>query len=612
MLGNGESVSCAPRPRYASIQGVIAYTTATLCALCLTSLSGCGDEVPVVGAPATPRVEPRPEGRFVIGRAALDVDDPRRVARVVLGDCDGDGLVDAVTLGPATRSVVHVGRGGGRFEAVESGLPVQGYEAGALVDLDGDGRDDLVAADDSVVAFRNLGGCHFGPAQELAPRAEGAVVQVLATDVNLDGLTDLSVTRRISASAPHRLLIGRGDGGFDEFAPPPTPGYPERRQQREFIGFGMYYADVDGDGAQDLFGLLDQSQGWFSWGERGGELGQRRDEDMTAVFSQVDPMSLSPLDFDRDGRVDWFVSGVLSRSLLLRHQGGRSLRNQAERAGVGGVGDDFAWGSYAFDADLDGWTDLLVLRVGVDQPHPVLPAPGPTDLFLNRHDGTFAEVGALVIGLQLRSKPLVCGPSSPRGEVVCFAVDTNGPVMLLNNLRARGRQAVLRLRGTVSAPDATGARVTVEGASPPQVFLVSGQCPYGGEHARALQVPLGDRELARVTIAWPSGLVQRGVELRADVVHTVVEPRALTVNPRRLPANGSATAEVVVDPRAVGASRVSLGLTGAAQWVGDATTDAEGRVHRTLRAPATSGEARVTLSLDDVALRVQPRVVFAR
>lgn len=79
---------------------------------------------------------------------------------------------------------------------------------------------------------------------------------------------------------------------------------------------------------------------------------------------------------------------------------------------------------------------------------------------------------------------------------------------------------------------------------------------------------------------------------------------------RVLEADGVATAEVVVDPRPVGARRVELTLQGAGSWAGAATTDAHGRVHRTLRAPATPGEARVTVALDGVVLRVRPRMMF--
>jgi hypothetical protein len=590
----------------------------------LVALAGC-DTVPdlYAGPPVPPapplpipgrvRVVPRPEGRFAVDRAVFPEKERSAIQAVALGDCNGDGALDVVTLGKMARINLYVGRGGGAFEPIVSGLPTtRNYRVGTFVDLDRDGLDDLVLGDSDVAWFRGDGTCHFGPTLTIAAAEEEFAAQVLATDVNLDGLTDLSIVLRNARSAPHRLLVARGDGSFEGLAPPPTPYDPAFRTGPDFFGFGMYYDDLDGDGALDLFGMLDQRQGWFAWGTQPGGLTTRRDEPLTALFASVDPMSLSPLDFDRDGRIDWFVSGINSHSLLLWHQGGRDLRDAGDRAGVGGIGNDFAWGSYSFDADLDGWSDLLVLREG-QTPGPNIPPPtGPTDLFLNRRDGTFAAADASVVDLQLRAKSLACGPSSPRGEVVCFALDLGGPVMLVNGLRPRGRQALVRLRGTVSAPDATGARVSIDGATPPQVYVVSGQAPHGGEHARTLQVALGDRDVARVTVRWPSGLVQPGVEVRADAVTTIAEPAAVTLVRRVLPADGAATTEVVVDPGVVGATCVGLSMTGVGTWADRATVEAGGRVRRVLRAPTVPGEARLIVTLDGKALRVRPRVLFTR
>lgn len=580
-----------------------------------TSLDEAGVALPPAEWPprtGSARVEPTLEGHFVVTREVFRPEDRAAVTAVALGDCDGDGRLDALPLGSGLTLTAYRGLGDGRFEAVTSEPPRASYAAAVFADVDGDGREDLVAADRAVTVLRNEGGCRFGPARVVASLVFDNARQVLVADVNRDGLADLSVTQRNAERSPHRLLVARGDGGYDEFAPRPTPYSPGERREGYFIGFGMYYEDLDDDGALDLFALLDQRQSWFSWGERAGELGQLPDAALTMALGAADAMSVSPLDFDRDGRVDWFVSGVFSRSRLLWHRGGRDLRDAAARAGVDGVGDYFAWGSYGFDADLDGWPDVLVLREGPDGPPEVPTVPGPVDLFLNRRDGTFAEVGERVVQQRLRAKGLQCGALSPRGPVGCFVMDRAGPLLLVNGLRPRGRQALVRLRGAVSAFDATGARVSIDDAVPAQVFVAGGQGTYGGEHARTLQLPLGDRDVARVTVRWPSGLVQRAVEVRADVLTTIAEPAAVALSARVLPADGAATAEVTVDPRALGGGRVELALAGDGQWAGDATTDGEGTIHRVIRAPTAPGEGRVVVTVDGLALRVRPRVLFTR
>lgn len=556
------------------------------------------------------RVEPRPEGRFEVIRGALGGDVFRGVA---LGDCDGDGRLDVVAFGGSTLLALFAGRDGPRFERLPDAPLVQDTTAAVFADLDGDGIDELVLAGSSVQALPGQGRCRYGAPVTLAGPADATAAQVLVTDVNRDGLADISITQGNSERAPHRLLIARGDGAFDEFTPAPTPLAYEHSEPR-YIGFGMFYEDLDGDGAVDLFALLDQHRGWFSWGTASGGLAQSRDDAVSEFVATNDAMGLSPIDHDRDGTIDWFVSGVYSRSRLLRAVAPRRFVDVASRAGVDGVGPDFAWGSYSFDADLDGWPDLLVLRQGPEMAPDVLPAPGPVTLFLNRHDGSFAEVSDEAIGLSLNAKGLACGPLSSDGPVGCFAMDRGGPVLLVDGLRSLGGQGLVRLRGTVSAPDGTGARLRVDGVSPPMTFAIGGQSPYGGEHARWLQVPLLERAAATVTIVWPSGIEQRGVSVTAGLATEVIEPTAVTLSRRVAPADGRSDVVVTIAPSLVGAraSAASVELLGVGSWVDGPTVDAGGTVRRVLRAPSAPGEARLIVHIDGRPLWVRPRVVFVQ
>ena len=559
--------------------------------------------------PRAPRVEPRPMGRFAVVRDALAGPAMQSAA---VGDCNDDGLLDVVAFGRTQPTRLFVGRAGPRFELAPDALPPSPWNAGIFVDLDGDGREDLVLASSAVEMLRGEGGCHFAAPVTLArATSEFAAQQVLVTDVNLDGRADLSVTQARSPDAPHRLLVARGDGAFDEFTPRPTP-FMLGHKEPGYNGFGMFYDDIDGDGAMDLFAMVDIQKAWFSWGVSPGEILQSRDETLGTLLARCDPMSLSPLDYDRDGRLDWFISGTTSKSRLLRHLGGRRLVDEAVAANVEGVGNDFAWGSYSFDADLDGWPDILTLREGNNTDPAVPPAPGPIDLFLNRHDRTFSNAGAATLGLSLRARGLVCGPLSNDGPIGCFVMpDDTAPLLLVNGIEPRGNMALLRLRGTVSARDATGARVSVDGATPPMVFAYGGQGPYAAEHARTLQIPLGAERAATVTVRWPSGIVQRGVAVSAGRPNEIVEPEALTLSGRVALADGRSTVEVTVHPELVGASMARVELTGAGRWEAEATTDARG-IHRVLVAPTMPGEARVTVSFDGEPLRVRPRVIFSQ
>ena len=73
----------------------------------------------------------------------------------------------------------------------------------------------------------------------------------------------------------------------------------------------------------------------------------------------------------------------------------------------------------------------------------------------------------------------------------------------------------MRLRGTVSSPDASGAHVALDGARPPLVVMAGGQSPTLGEHDRGVILALGAATTASVTVTWPSGIVQHVTGLAA-------------------------------------------------------------------------------------------------
>src|SRR5262245_56041516 len=92
-------------------------------------------------------------------------------------------------------------------------------------------------------------------------------------------------------------------------------------------------------------------------------------------------------DFDRDGFLDLFIPNVAGHpSALLHNNGDGTFSNVAAQAGVvNGTGNS---GAVAGDINNDGWPDLFLTYVGnnPDDPH--------TKLYLNRGDGTFADITA--------------------------------------------------------------------------------------------------------------------------------------------------------------------------------------------------------------------------
>lgn len=86
-------------------------------------------------------------------------------------------------------------------------------------------------------------------------------------------------------------------------------------------------------------------------------------------------------DYDRDGRIDLYLTSSVGPSRLLHNDGKGTFSDRAAAAGVanqGAQGQGACWGDY----DNDGWPDLFVAN------H----ASGSNRLFRNRGDGTFTDV----------------------------------------------------------------------------------------------------------------------------------------------------------------------------------------------------------------------------
>jgi enediyne biosynthesis protein E4 len=115
-------------------------------------------------------------------------------------------------------------------------------------------------------------------------------------------------------------------------------------------------------------------------------------------------------DYDNDGDVDLFVSG-LKANILYRNNGNGTFSDVSESAGLAQPDPEYGtlWGvAAAFaDFDRDGWLDLLVSNYCVWDPkieppcgdadtreycHPDAYKGLPSSLYRNNHDGTFTDV----------------------------------------------------------------------------------------------------------------------------------------------------------------------------------------------------------------------------
>ena len=224
----------------------------------------------------------------------------------------------------------------------------------------------------------------------------GAAVSVV--DVDADGSPDLYVTNSREGS-PNHLYRNRGNGTFEEIAG--RLGIADLNHADTGVSMGSVWGDYDNDGFDDL--LL------YRWGRpelyhNDGGRGFTRVSELAGLPAWANVNSAVWLDYDRDGRLDFFLGGYYpetvnlwkladtkmmpesfeyakngGRKYLFHNLGGGHFEEVSERAGL----SSRRWSLAAVAGDLrgTGYPDLFVAN-----------DYGVSELFLN-DGGHFREAG---------------------------------------------------------------------------------------------------------------------------------------------------------------------------------------------------------------------------
>jgi hypothetical protein len=255
---------------------------------------------------------------------------------VAIGDLNGDGKPDLVTAGGDTSEVsVLLGHGDGTFEARTDYATEDFPGSVALGDLNQDGKLDLVVAMSSGLSV--LLGNGDGTLGAGTNYATGGGGSVAVADVNGDGKPDLVA---VSYSDVVSVLLGNGDGTFGasaDFATGRTPFY-------------VAVADLNGDGVPDLVTANHDGHGVsVLLGNGDGTFAVRTDYP-TGTY----PLSVAIRDLNGDGEPDLVIANQYSSagyqstvtSVLLGHGDGTFGASTDYETGV--------WTNFAAIEDLDG------------------------------------------------------------------------------------------------------------------------------------------------------------------------------------------------------------------------------------------------------------------
>ena len=486
-------------------------------ALALLLLTACGGKEPGPAAPAArPPAASPPWFEEVAAQSGIDFRHVRGSKQrfwfpEIMGsglawiDYDGDGKIDLYCvqsgdLAPEGRDVpgdkLYRNRGDGTFEDVtaRAHLGCQAYGMGCCVgDYDGDGDADLFVSNVGPdVLYRNEGdGTFTDVTAEAGVGNPGWGTSCGFFDCDGDGDLDLFVVNYVRWAADRELECKAATGERDYCSPnnysAPSPcvlyrneGDGRFRDVTEEAGLlaafgnglGLALVDFDRDGRIDAYVSNDgnPNQLWINQG--GGKFVDRALLAGCAVNrngASEASMGTVPIDVDDDGWIDLFITNLVGETNTLYFNKKGVFTDRSPQTGLTGPSLQFTgFGDGFADFDLDGVLDLFVVNGRVGHHEPVFSTEDiyaePNQLFRGLPGSRFEEVPMAGTAGPIRvatGRGAAFGDYDDDGDVDVAVGANGGPLQLLRNVSPR-RGTWIELR-VVNArgADALGASLAL-------------------------------------------------------------------------------------------------------------------------------------------------------
>ncbi|MGF1465957.1 MAG: CRTAC1 family protein [Sandaracinaceae bacterium] len=494
---------------------------------------------------------------------------PHFAGGAAVGDVDGDGLFDLYLTALDQPGTLYRNLGDGTFMDITPkvdldrvSVPTNGA---AFADFDRDGRLDLYV---TVIAPGDRIDRHLlymqqpdGTFREES-RRRGADLpsnhgrsgtSVAVGDYDRDGYVDLHVSewleRDVAGPPLTRLLHNQGAEGpgvFDDVTRAAGVSSVDLAcwdgATCDNTAFASAFTDLDADGWPDLLLVQDFEHSKLFWNDGDGTFTAAEG---AGVGTDINGMGSTVGDYDNDGDLDWFVSGIGDNgdlcgdepcvtgdtgNRLYRYVGGRRFDDATDLADcrMGGWG----WGTALFDHDNDGDLDL-VLTNGFDVPtvdYDTLWNRDRMRFWDNAGDGRFRPAGR-PRGLTDRQvgTGLVVFDYDDDGDQDILVVVNQGRPLLYRNDGGNARSWLrVELEGRSSTPRGLGARVRLraEPGGPWQLRELGSVTHFQGQSEPVAHFGLGAsmKVVDTVEVRWPSGRVSVLHDVEADRRLRIVEP----------------------------------------------------------------------------------------
>ena len=518
---------------------------------------------------------------------------------VAIGDFDGDGRPDLFVVNKTGSCRLFRNLGNWKFEDVteKAGVGDHGADAAiwkqgaTFVDVNNDGRIDIYVCRFNApnLLYINQGdGTFKEEAHAYGLDVKDACVMACFYDYDRDGWLDVFIQTNVLDAVAHPegqrdyLFHNNRNGTFTNVtdragvAPGPTHGN------------SAVWWDFDDDGWPDLYVAND-------FAVPDALYRNNHDGTFTDVISQVVPhtpyssMGSDFGDVNNDGRIDLLVADMAApdhvedqramaetrarirvpeegskevrqfpcSALYLNTGTGRCLE-AAHLTGLDATG--WTWAPIWEDLDNDGRLDLFVTNGMFREIHnqdliarrsmsgsalarELIVKNSP--VFAETHSA-FRNLGGLrfenvsnVWGLDQKgvSFGAAFGDLAGDGNIDLVYTNYQAGVTVLRNDSDSGHRIIVALRGTQSNRFGIGAKVTLESAAGLQARTLALARGFMSSSEPIVHFGLGeDAAIRRLTVSWPSGVVQKFENLPVDRRFTITEPSAPPAVPAPPPA----------------------------------------------------------------------------